>query len=393
MSEASTPKEQSLEQPVVEQVTTPEPVAAKPAASGKGLAAMALLIALGGAAAGGWSAWQTYQGGTHTQQQLSQIGEVQAQLSTLSQSVQGAEQQRQTLQQRLDQLPSSAELETQRRLVSRLQGDQQLLNERLETVLGASRQEWRIAEAEHLLRLASLRLSALQDIPSATALVKAADDIITELDDPAAYAAREQLAKSLVALRSTHNPDRLGLFLQISALREQAAQLNALAPVFDGEGGALREWAQEPGGEQQWWQRALETLSEYFRLDFDADRNIKPMLAGQELGQVRLALNLALEQAQWGALHGQAGVFRQAMDQARGTLDTYFDADHPNSRTLRTQIVELSQRPIEVSAPDLTPALNAVQAYIEAKLSARAQAIAPAVSAPEQAAPEQQEAQ
>ncbi|WXL25542.1 uroporphyrinogen-III C-methyltransferase [Ectopseudomonas mendocina] len=386
MSEASTPKDQSPELPVIEQPVIPEPVAAKQTGSGKGLAALALLIALGGAAAGGWSAWQLYEKKTAEQTQASQLDTVQAQFAGLTQGLLAEQKRGEALQQRLDQLPASEELETQRRLVSRLQGDQQLLNERLETVLGASRQEWRIAEAEHLLRLASLRLSALQDIPSATALVKAADDIINEQDDPAAYAAREQLAKSLVALRSTHNPDRLGLFLQIGAVREQAAQLNALAPVFDGEGGVLREWAQEPGGEQQWWQRALETLSEYFRLDFDADRNIKPMLAGQELGQVRLALNLALEQAQWGALHGQTGVYRQAMEQARDTLDTYFDADHPNSRTLRTQIVELEQRPIDVTPPDLSPALNAVQAYIEAKLTARAQQGIPAAKGAEQPA-------
>lgn len=393
MSEASTPKEQSLQQPVVEKVVGPEPVPVveKKSSSGNGLAVLALFVGLGGAAAGGWSAWQLYEKDSLEQAQLTQVQGVQAELSGLAQGIKSTQQQGQTLQQRLDQLPSSDELDTQRRLVSRLQGDQQLLNERLETVLGASRQEWRVAEAEHLLRLASLRLSALQDIPSAAALVKAADDIINDLDDPAAYAAREQLAKSLVALRSTQNPDRLGLFLQIGAVREQAGQLNALAPVFDGEGGALRELAQEPGGEQQWWQRALETLSEYFRLDFDADRNIKPMLAGQELGQVRLALNLALEQAQWGALHGQTNVYRQALSQARDTLDNYFDADHPSSRTLRTQIVELSDRPIEVTPPDLSPALNAVQAYIEAKLTARSQQGEPAgqVVAP----PVEQEAQ
>ena len=70
----------------------------------------------------------------------------------------------------------------------------------------------------------------------------------------------------------------------------------------------LSELADEGVMEPQWWQRVLQTLSEYFRIDFNADRNIRHVLAGQSLTQVRLALSLALEQAQWGALHGQTAV-------------------------------------------------------------------------------------
>ncbi|MBU5233783.1 uroporphyrinogen-III C-methyltransferase, partial [Vibrio cholerae] len=55
----------------------------------------------------------------------------------------------------------------------------------------------------------------------------------------------------------------------------------------------------------QWW----EQISRYFRIDFNPDDNIRPLLAGQGLNQVRLALSLALEQAQWAALNGEAAVY------------------------------------------------------------------------------------
>ena len=279
-------------------------------------------------------------------------------------------QRTESLTGRFEQLPSVEELEERRQLVAQLQGDQQLLNRRLETVLGASRQEWRLAEAEHLLRLASLRLSALQDINSATALVQAADEILRDQDDPAAFAAREQLAKSLEALRATDNPDRTGLFLQLGALREQAAQLNSLNPKFVADGGVLGELAaeSEPG---TWWSQTLHKLSQYFRLDFNADQNVRPLLAGQSLTQVRLALSLALEQAQWAALHGQTQVYRQALQQAAEVLDANFNRDNPDSRALRARVGELVDQPIEVKAPELSDSLNAVQAYIEHKQSAR----------------------
>ncbi len=362
MSEATPPKEQ--EQPVL---TAPEssPAAAeaKPAARGSAIAAVALLVGAIGVGVGGWSAWQLRALQSEARQQSSQLEQARSQAQALNQRTE-------SLDDRLQQLPSVQELEERRQLVAQLQGDQQLLNRRLETVLGASRQEWRLAEAEHLLRLASLRLSALQDINSATALVQAADEILRDQDDPAAFAAREQLARSLEALRATDNPDRTGLFLQLGALREQAAQLNSLNPKFVADGGVLGELAaeSEPG---TWWGQALHKLSQYFRLDFNADQNVRPLLAGQSLTQVRLALSLALEQAQWAALHGQTQVYRQALQQAADVLDANFNRDNPDSRALRARVGELVERPIEVKAPELSGSLNAVQAYIEHKQSAR----------------------
>ncbi|SHL27908.1 uroporphyrinogen-III C-methyltransferase [Phytopseudomonas punonensis] len=362
MSEANSPKDQ--EQPV-QPAPESSPVAAeaKPAARGTAIAAVALLVGVVGVGVGGWSAWQLRALQSETQQQSAQLEQARSQAQALTQRTE-------SLDDRFEQLPSVEELDERRRLVAQLQGDQQLLNRRLETVLGASRQDWRLAEAEHLLRLASLRLSALQDINSATALVQAADEILRDQDDPAAFAAREQLAKSLEALRATDNPDRTGLFLQLGALREQAAQLNSLNPKFVADGGVLGELAaeSEPG---TWWSQTLHKLSQYFRLDFNADQNVRPLLAGQSLSQVRLALSLALEQAQWAALHGQTQVYRQALQQAAEVLDANFNRDNPDSRALRARVGELVDQPIEVKAPELGASLNAVQAYIEHKQSAR----------------------
>ncbi|UTW09742.1 uroporphyrinogen-III C-methyltransferase [Pseudomonas benzenivorans] len=365
MSEATSPNEQ-------EQPARAAPDAAPPASedkpSGPGkvallLALLALLLAIAAALAGGWSLWQLRALESKDQQQLDQLQGVREQSET-------AVQQAEALSARLQQLPTVAELEERRRLLARLQGDQQLLNKRLETVLGASRQDWRLAEAEHLLRLASLRLSALQDIDSAKALVQGADEILRDQDDPAAFAAREQLAKSLEALRATPNPDRTGLFLQLGALRDQAGQLSALNPAFESQGGVLGELAAEGDG-ASWWSQGLQTLAEYFRIDFSADQNIRPLLAGQSLSQVRLALSLALEQAQWAALHGETQVYRQALLQAAEVLDGHFDRENPASRALRMRIDELIGQSVEVVAPDLTDSLNAVQAYLQRKESAR----------------------
>ncbi|NUT78315.1 uroporphyrinogen-III C-methyltransferase [Pseudomonas sp. C1C7] len=354
MSETALPKEDV--RPVLDAPIETPPPATEPR-RGNGLAVVALLLGAAGVAVGGWGVWQVRHLQATNQQQLSQV-------QALSDEAQSLKLNEQRLSARLEQLPGADVLEERSRLVVQLQGDQQRLNQRLETVLGASRKDWRLAEAEHLLRLASLRLSALQDISSAQALVQGADDILREQNDPGSFAAREQVAKTLVALRSTDQPDRTGLFLRLGALREQVTGLTELAPEYKDRGESLLGLTADGDGASrwaQWWDQ----ISRYIRIDFNADKNVRPLLAGQSLSQVRLALSLALEQAQWAALNGQAAVYTQALDEARDVLKGNFNPDNAQSKVMLDQVAELSKQPVTVVTPDLTGTLSAVQGYLE----------------------------
>ncbi|WP_276488091.1 uroporphyrinogen-III C-methyltransferase [Ectopseudomonas mendocina] len=373
MSEASTPNtpEELPASEAVKTTPTPPPAQASRSGGGSALAALALLIGLAGAGAGGWSLWQLHEMQSQGQQQVEDLQR------TRDDSAKKVDELAQRLDARLAALPSAAELDERRRLLANVQSDQQRMSQRLESVLEGSRQDWRLEEAEHLLRLATLRLSALQDVATAEALVRTADDILRDQDDPAAFAAREQLSRSLEALRTTARPDRVGLFLQLAALREQAATLHPLAPTLEGKGDVLSDLAAEGDG-SAWWADWAKTLSDYFRVEFDADRSVRPLLSGQSLSQVRLSLSLALEQAQWAALHGQTGVYRQSLKQAEEILDAHFNLDNPDSRALRQRFSELAGSSVEVKVPDLSESLDALQAYLQRKQAQRRQGAAAA---------------
>ncbi|AZE14255.1 uroporphyrinogen-III C-methyltransferase [Pseudomonas chlororaphis] len=379
MSETALPKDDV--QPVIDAPAE----SATPAVQrrGNGLAILALLLGAAGVAAGGWGVWQVRNLQANNQQQLGQ-------LQALGDEAQSLKLNEQRLTARLEQLPAADELEERRRLVAQLQGDQQRLNQKLESVLGASRKDWRLAEAEHLLRLASLRLSALQDISSAQALVQGADEILREQNDPGSFAAREQLAKSLAALRSTEQPDRTGLFLQLGALRDQVVELTELAPEYRDRGDSLLGLTSDGDGASrwaQWWDQ----ISRYIRIDFNADKNVRPLLAGQSLTQVRLALSLALEQAQWAALNGQAPVYTQALAEARDVLKGNFNQDNPQSKLMLERVSELSKQPVTVQTPDLTKTLSAVQAYLERRNLSAEESVKPlakpAANTPQETSP------
>ncbi|MNQ56480.1 putative uroporphyrinogen-III C-methyltransferase [compost metagenome] len=384
MSETALPKDDVrpvLDAPVdapVDEMPPPPPAAEQ--RRGNGLAIIALLLGAAGVAVGGWGVWQVRHLQANNQQQLSQV-------QALNDQAQNLKLNEERLSARLAQLPPADELEARSRLVIQLQGDQQRLNQRLETVLGASRKDWRLAEAEHLLRLASLRLSALQDISSAQALVQGADEILREQNDPGSFAAREQVAKTLIALRSTEQPDRTGLFLRLGALRDQVASLTELAPEYKDRGDSLLGLTADGDGASrwaQWWDQ----ISRYIRIDFNADKNVRPLLAGQSLSQVRLALSLALEQAQWAALNGQAAVYSQVLDEARDILNGNFNPDNAQSKVMLEQVAELSVQPVTVVTPDMTGTLSAVQGYLERRNVNAEDSVKPLVRPAASAAPE-----
>ena len=330
------------------------PAAVKP--KGRGPAWLALLLALAALGAGGWSSWQLYQ----------QRGQAQEQLAQMAQAAAAAreelQQSKTDVSQRLQGLPSASAIAEQHDLLVSLQGEQQRLTQSLSGLLGKSREDSRLAEAEHLLRLAMLRLSALQDVDSAVALVQGADDILRAQNDPQAFAARGELIKVLEALRSLPQVDRSGLFLQLSALRGQLDQLQMLAPEYILPADAPSIASASDGSR---WDELWQQLSRYVRLDLHADQDIRPQLVGQSLAQVRLTLALALEQAQWGALNGEPEVYRQALAAASDVLDTYFDRDNQAVQRMQARIGELSGQPVVAGMPKLDEALRSLQAYLK----------------------------
>ncbi|WP_286784672.1 uroporphyrinogen-III C-methyltransferase, partial [Pseudomonas sp. UBA3153] len=186
-------------------------------------------------------------------------------------------------------------------------------------------------------------------------------------DDPLAFAARGELIKALETLRALPQPDRNGLFLQLSALRSQVDRLQTLAPEYEID---QADSAPVPA-DLPWWQRTWGKLSKYVRLELHADQDIRPQLAGQSLAQVRLTLSLALEQAQWAALNAQPEIYRAALTQAQELLKTYFDAQSHEVGVLASRLAQLAEQPVSVEIPDLRPALLGLQAYLKERESPR----------------------
>lgn len=343
-----------------------EPAATKPATQtekkpGNGVAMFALLIAAASLAFSAWHYTQPSAGISETTTVQTVNNEEQAaQLTQLQEQLSNQTKQIDQFRLQLAELPSSDNFATQQRALKQMQSAHQAFTTRFESAFGNTRQDWRLAEAEHLLRMAILRLSAMQDLNSALHLVEGADQILFEQDDIAAYPARDAIAQALADIKAMPKLDRAGLFMRLGALQRQISQLDQLMPSFD-----LTENTLETVTDSAFWRQWLDQLSSYVRLDFNSPDDIQPLLSSQEITHIRLAISLAVEQAQWGALNGQQQTYDQAIQQGLDLLKYYFSSDNQTAQALTALLNELVGQPVSQSMPDIKPALLALQAYIQ----------------------------
>lgn len=355
-----TEQPQTVAKPETAKVEPSKPAAAsrKPARSGgggRGVSWLALLIA---AAALGLSGWQWQQA---QQQQQAQRELLEQQVSQLS----GARAQ---LDQRLSGVPQGSDWQAAQSLIAEMQRGQQALADRLKVLQGDGRDEWKLAEAQYLLRLASLRLLAVQDVAAARELLETVDGILKSMPDSGLYGVREQLANYQAELESLPELDRAGVFLRLGALRDQAETLAALpVPEFDPDEVSTEEEYADRLQRRDRWDRVLMRLERYVRVDFQRGKVITPLLDDAELQRVRRTLQLTLEQAQWAALRGEDEVYQASLTQAEKLLAQYFELENPKVQAMQAQLQTLHERAVALSPPDLAPLQQSLANYLQSR--------------------------
>ncbi|WP_076590679.1 uroporphyrinogen-III C-methyltransferase [Vibrio ostreicida] len=84
---------------------------------------------------------------------------------------------------------------------------------------------WVLAEADYLVKLAGHKLYLENDAVTARQLLESADQRIATLNDPTLIPLRQSMAKDITALMSIRNIDTAGLVLRIIALQQQVDAL------------------------------------------------------------------------------------------------------------------------------------------------------------------------
>ena len=256
----------------------------------------------------------------------------------------------------------------QQQLLQRIDQLQQQLSsqqQRLQTLSTTDRDDWLLAEAEYLIRLANQRLMMGKEIKPALELLKAADSIIKGLDDSALYAVREALANDMSNVRAAGTFDLEGHYLALAALAHQAGQLQLIKSL------QLTLAEPEIAVAESWQQRlavglqaALDKLSSYIQIS-RRDDVYKPLLAPEYEAAIRQNIRLMFEQAQMASLAGKQKLYQDSLAKAQHWLLTYFTLDKASTDAVIIQLQNLKQQQVDISLPDISSSLRALKHYIE----------------------------
>lgn len=163
------------------------------------------------------------------QQQQAQIDALQSELNQAKQAMQAQlDQNQQQILSKATELSHRADtvLEQQQKSIESLQLA-------MADVKGRRPNDWLLAEADYLVKLAGRKLFLEHDAVSATKLMESADQRIAALNDPSLVPLRKSMANDITKLKGVPLVDREGLVLRLTALQQQVDSLplaNAILP-------------------------------------------------------------------------------------------------------------------------------------------------------------------
>ena len=316
------------------------------------------LIALGVASFAAYTVWQMQEQDQQavTAQQLSRLSEQVVQLQLQQDRV---EQGFVAAREELNATANANETALQA-MEARVGG----VVAELKQELGTSSEDWLLAEAEYLLRLANQRVAMEDDVAGAIKLFQAADQIIREAQGVVAFDLREAIADDIAALRSVSNADVQGIFVELGALARQVDRLQQKRLEY---APGKVELEVTDAAEQSTLDKILSFLGGIGArlatlVDYRNDgESIKPILPPEEEYYLKQNLTLKIQLAQLGLLQGNQAIYQQSLADAVDWVDLYFSSDASLTMSVREGLTRLSSIEINRNVPEVSGSLREIR--------------------------------
>lgn len=245
-------------------------------------------------------------------------------------------------------------------------------NKRLLSMSTTSREDWLLAEAEYLLKLANQRALIERKADSAIILLQEADNILRDMDNTDLFPLRQAIAKDLAALRLTTIIDREGIYLELAALaniitslpmvptREELMAEEAITPKANTEKPTSTSFINPLNNS---FMRLLEDLKSYIRVR-QHEQLPTPILPPDSSQYVQQNIRLMLERAQLAMLRQQQSIYQHSLQEATDWLTQYYPQSAPVEK-FQQALKDLQTQNIEDQLPDISNSLDLLHAYIE----------------------------
>ncbi|MBH9742030.1 uroporphyrinogen-III C-methyltransferase [Vibrio navarrensis] len=309
---------------------------------GNKLSIIAIVIALLGT---GGLAYQMQQQSSHYQAQIAALqNQLQQTQSSLTQQMNQVKAD--TAQQASSTLhKAEVELAQQQKSIESLQLA-------MADVKGRRPNDWLLAEADYLVKLAGRKLFLERDATSATHLMESADQRIATLNDPSLVPLRKAMANDITKLKTIPIIDRDGLVLRLTALQQQVDQLplaNAILP--EAKAVEKTEVSEDISNWQDNLLTSLKDFSQNFITFRTRDGNVIPLLSPEQHFYLKENIKAKLETAIKAVYLEQGELYTIALTTAESWSESFFNPDDNAVKEFNRSLKQLSQQNVQVAYP------------------------------------------
>lgn len=329
--------------PAGETTTAEQKPPRKPKNTGTALGVLAIAIALAIGVG-------LYVNGKHQAQQQAAANQTLAnQLSDLQQQ---AASDKQTLVQQLATQSSALDTAHQQQTAMSHQLDE--LKQKVATISGNDAHTWLLAQADYLVKLAGRKLWSDQDVTTAAALLKSADQSLADMNDPSLIDVRRALTQDISTLSAVSQVDYDGVILKLNQLSNGVDNLRLADNDTDGSpmdqdsgelSSSLREWRQNL---VKSWHNFMDDFITIRRRDTTAE----PLLAPNQDVYLRENIRSRLLIAAQAVPRHQDQIYKQSIDTVSTWVRAWFDTHDPATKAFLSQLDDLSQQSVSMDVPD-----------------------------------------
>jgi len=236
--------------------------------------------------------------------------------------------------------------------INALTSGQRKLNERIASIAMRNPNQWLANEAKYLVTMAGNKLWLEKDPATAASLLKAADERIESMNDPALTPLRKALAQDIAAVSAIKNIDITGTILAIDSMIEQLhkLELNRADIVNKANSITTPQMTDSVHDWQSNLTKSLQALIDDFVVVRKRTTDNVPLLRPDQEWYLVENITNKLLQSQL-ALYRQDEVnYRQSLTLAKKWIHQYFDSKSPLTQEMLATIEVLITLEIQATS-------------------------------------------
>ncbi|WP_416776962.1 uroporphyrinogen-III C-methyltransferase [Xenorhabdus budapestensis] len=228
------------------------------------------------------------------------------------------------------------------------------LQDRMSAITNSDFENWRLAQANFLIKMANRKIWGDQDITTAIALLKDADSSLAEMNDPSLLHARSAIMQDIDILSKINQVDIDGIILTLNQLSNQVDNLPLVDSVEQGKpmdeddkgiSASLSDWRENLS-------KSWHSFMDNFITIKPHDGSKEPLLAPKQEIYLRENIRSKLLIAAQAAPRRQVDTYKESLKSVSTWVRAYFDTSMPDTATFLNEVDKLEKRPLSIDIPE-----------------------------------------